>query len=443
MENTIKIPNFEKQGNILKTTIALLIILLLFSAWVSAQINDCGVDGNPPCQCSGWDTVLDTTETFPTCTSIAHHDTDYHYHSASSTNYCSYYANGSRGEDGEYPCAATAQIIWTAGSNYGGDLGAVYYGYSPTYNQHLIGLNQIGQSVNGPSATALGAAAISANDCQTGNDPGCGYVAIGFGGANGVTPIYNPNEGEFGSILLEQAFSAEQCCPYEEAPYGSPIVIDFSGRNFDGAFTSITDGIRFPFFGDRLLQMSWTAKGPQVGFLVLNRDEATAGQPLVDGRLVAKWRQEPQAVQPFRVASAREMFGNITNQPVQKSQRAAAEAMAQQHKPWPTNGFIALAEFDLPEFGGNGDDFLDSGDAVWPHLMVWIDTAHDGDSTRGTMKTLDEMGIKAISLNYTESNRCDSNGNCIKYTGSVVLKDPTHLPFSIGDVYFRFAPGGK
>ncbi len=59
------------------------------------------------------------------------------------------------------------------------------------------------------------------------------------------------------------------------------------------------------------------------------------------------------------------------------------------------NGFEALAQYDT-----NGDGVIDAKDDVFDKLKLWVDADGDGVSVTGELKTLKEMGIKAIHLNY-------------------------------------------
>lgn len=151
----------------------------------------------------------------------------------------------------------------------------------------------------------------------------------------------------------------------------------------------------FDFLGDgNMIQMAWTAKGSTNGWLALDRN----GNGVID--------------------SAKELFGNFTDQPASDD----------------PNGFLALAVFDKPENGGNGDGVIDRNDTVWSKLRVWIDTNHDGISQPEELHTLDAMGIKAIDLRYKESKRQDAYGNQFRYKGHLQAKANDPVERTIYDV---------
>jgi hypothetical protein len=158
----------------------------------------------------------------------------------------------------------------------------------------------------------------------------------------------------------------------------SPIIIDTDGKGFQ--LTSAGAGVLFDFFGTgKPIQIAWTAPGSTNGWLALDRN----GNGVID--------------------SAKELFGNVTPQPLSDDQ----------------NGFLALAVFDDPLNGGNGDGIIDRRDAVWPKLLVWIDANHDGVSQANELRHLDPIGILSIGLMYRESKREDQYGNEFRYKGSL------------------------
>ena len=63
------------------------------------------------------------------------------------------------------------------------------------------------------------------------------------------------------------------------------------------------------------------------------------------------------------------------------------------------NGFEALAQYD-----SNGDGVIDKNDDIFESLRIWVDADGSGTSSEGEMKTLSELGISGIKLNYTVLN---------------------------------------
>jgi hypothetical protein len=159
-----------------------------------------------------------------------------------------------------------------------------------------------------------------------------------------------------------------------DAPDCSPIIIDVSGNGFQ--LTSAQAGVQFDITGTgKPIQIAWTAPGRMNAFLVFDRNN--------DGM----------------ITSGAELFGNFTLQPQSRF----------------PNGFIALAQFDNPANGGNGDGIIDSRDAIFSDLRLWIDLSHDGISQPNELFRLADLGVFSISLDYKESRRTDQYGNLFRY----------------------------
>lgn len=184
------------------------------------------------------------------------------------------------------------------------------------------------------------------------------------------------------------------CCT---CPCGSPILFDVTGEGFN--LTSMENGVLFDITGNgQPVKMAWTAKGSRNAFLVL---------PGVDGL----------------VHNGKQLFGNFTPQPPPTPPQFA-------------NGFAALAVYDLPANGGNGDGIIDSRDAIYSQLRLWIDANHDGISQPDELYTLSELGVNSINLNYKKDDRLDQYRNLFYYRALVNEADPSTVHRVAYDVYF-------
>jgi hypothetical protein len=63
---------------------------------------------------------------------------------------------------------------------------------------------------------------------------------------------------------------------------------------------------------------------------------------------------------------------------------------------------------------------LDKSD---PRLRIWMDTNHNGITDRNELITLQQAGIKSISLNYKDARYTDAYGNQFRYRTQVVWQN--------------------
>ncbi|HEU0046849.1 MAG TPA: hypothetical protein VFQ43_04475 [Nitrososphaera sp.] len=159
-------------------------------------------------------------------------------------------------------------------------------------------------------------------------------------------------------------------------------MVDLLGEGLH--LTTLENGVRFDFNGNgQPLFMSWTDPSYHNAWLALDRDRNGS------------------------IDSVEELFGYPTEPQIPSREGKR-------------NGWLALAVYDDPSYGGNGDGLIDANDAVFSDLLLWVDENHDGVSQPTELHHLQEMGVKEIQLKYKDNKSYkDAYGNTFQFESFV------------------------
>jgi hypothetical protein len=279
-------------------------------------------------------------------------------------------------------CGSACQSVChpSVGLNLCQDSGGTVTGFHvPAIDQKLTATT-VQNALYAAGANCEGTLACAFSQCQV---PNCAFSIVLNPSSPGFTS--NPANATFWGLSPTSKVACDGCTEYEkptppEIPKEDcPVLIALDEQRLE--LTDLARGVRFDLNRNGAAErLSWPAPGSSWSFVALDLNR--------NGR----------------IDDGGELFGNYTMQPLGGE----------------PNGYKALAVYDDPINGGNGDGVLDAKDRIFSSLLLWIDADHDGVSQSGELMPLAQR-VDSIGLDYKESRARDRYGNQFRYRGTVQL----------------------
>ena len=238
-----------------------------------------------------------------------------------------------------------------------------------------------------------------------------------LGGLDKTSQIFNGSSISNGGIIQDLADYILQTNRYNDGvsiQIYDPLILDLNG-NGKIDLTSTSNGVHFDHdANDISFKSSWVDK--EDGLLVYDRNN----NGIID--------------------NGTELFGNFTRIASANTNSSAYENIDDANKnnnnlqtnntTLAKHGYEALANLD-----SNNDGVIDINDKDFNKLRIWQDINKDGVSQTNELKTLDELNIKSLNLNYNEVNQDLGDNNTLTLKGSYTKTNGQTM--LMGDINFN------
>lgn len=209
--------------------------------------------------------------------------------------------------------------------------------------------------------------------------------------------IWTPEEdsGCDPTYICMQKGHLDFCCDNH-----SPLIIDFDQNGFQ--FSGLNQTVVFDLYGSgEPISITWVL--PRTQDLFLFQD--------INGNGICD--------------DGSELFGSGTRLILEGSKLAL-------------NGFEALAQYDLPELGGNSDHFITAEDELWSSLFLWQDWNANGICEESEIWNLTEVQLTKLEIHAQQLELFDVHGNKLKYWAKAYSDfEGLSVEYDLVDVFFR------